>query len=54
MWLAPHVKRGQEAMDAIGVLPFVQDFMEYDHWKGLIAVTRTADMRYAMPTTFAN
>lgn len=32
-WLAPHPKRGQEAMDAIGVLPFVRVVPVHDLWK---------------------
>lgn len=32
-WFAPHAKRGQEAMDAIGVLPFVRGALVHDHWK---------------------
>lgn len=32
-WQAPHAKRGQEAMDTIGVLPHVHGVMVHDHWK---------------------
>lgn len=44
-WLAPHAKRGQEAMDAIGVLPFVQGVMVHDHWKPYY---RYLDCRHAL------
>jgi len=44
-WLAPHAKRGQEAMDAIGVLPFVQGVMVHDHWKPYY---RYPDCRHAL------
>ncbi len=44
-WLAPHPKRGQEAMDAIGVLPFVQGVLGHDHWKPYY---RYSDCRHAL------
>ena len=44
-WLAPHPKRGQEAMDAIGVLPFVQGVLVHDHWKPYY---RYSDCRHAL------
>ncbi|QJQ98368.1 IS66 family transposase [Halomonas sp. PGE1] len=44
-WLAPHPKRGQEAMDAIGVLPFVRGVLVHDHWKPYY---RYPDCRHAL------
>lgn len=44
-WLAPHPKRGQEAMDAIGVLPYVRGVMVHDHWKPYY---RYCDCRHAL------
>jgi transposase len=32
-WLAPHEKRGQQAMDDIGILPRLQGVLCHDHWK---------------------
>ncbi|WP_372614769.1 IS66 family transposase [Halomonas sp.] len=32
-WLAPHPKRGQEAMNDIGILPYVTGVLVHDHWK---------------------
>ena len=32
-WLAPHDKRGQQAMDEIGILPRFQGVLCHDHWK---------------------
>ena len=44
-YLAPHAKRGQEAMDAIGILPYVQGALVHDHWKPYY---RYADCRHAL------
>ena len=44
-WLAPHPKRGQEAMDAIGVLPHVRGVMVHDHWRPSY---RYSDCRHAL------
>ena len=44
-YLAPHAKRGQEAMDAIGILPYVQGVLVHDHWKPYY---RYADCRHAL------
>jgi transposase len=32
-WLAPHAQRGQQAMDAIGILPRFNGVLCHDHWK---------------------
>lgn len=32
-WLAPHAKRGKEAMDEIGILPYFIGLLVHDHWK---------------------
>lgn len=32
-WFAPHAKRGTEAMDEIGILPFFKGVLCHDHWK---------------------
>lgn len=32
-WFAPHAKRGTEAMDDIGILPFFEGVLCHDHWK---------------------
>jgi len=32
-WFSPHAKRGTEAMDEIGILPFFQGVLCHDHWK---------------------
>ncbi|MDY6930149.1 MAG: hypothetical protein SWN10_24130, partial [Pseudomonadota bacterium] len=32
-WLAPHEKRGQQAMDEVGILPRFQGVLCHDHWK---------------------
>lgn len=44
-YLAPHAKRGQEAMDAIGILPYVQGVLVHDHWKPYY---RYHDCRHAL------
>lgn len=32
-WFAPHAKRGTDAMDEIGILPFFKGVLCHDHWK---------------------
>ena len=32
-WFSPHAKRGTEAMDEIGILPFFKGVLCHDHWK---------------------
>ncbi|MET0006202.1 MAG: IS66 family transposase [Candidatus Thiodiazotropha sp.] len=32
-WFSPHTKRGTEAMDEIGILPFFKGVLCHDHWK---------------------
>jgi transposase len=32
-WLAPHAQRGQQAMNAIGILPRFNGVLCHDHWK---------------------
>ena len=32
-WFSPHARRGTEAMDEIGILPFFKGVLCHDHWK---------------------
>jgi len=32
-WFSPHAKRGLEAMDEIGILPYFKGVLCHDHWK---------------------
>ena len=43
----PHLKRGSEAMDAIGILPKFKGVLCHDHWKSSIYIV--ACTHYAMP-----
>ncbi len=51
---APHPKRGQEAMNAIGVLPHVRGVMVHDHWKPYYRYPDCRHALCAMPIIFAN